>query len=54
MGKLPFYTINGIAFGWIIKSLSKTLKILKETKQAYKIKLFNNFYYAVVIIFVIL
>lgn len=49
MAKIPFYATNGVAFAWILKSLAKTIIVLKKTKQAFKITLFNNFYYAVLI-----
>lgn len=51
MSRVPFYAVNAVAFLWIIRSLTKTIKILKKTKQTFKLNLFNNFYYAVVIIF---
>lgn len=54
MARVPFYVVNGIAFFWILKSLTKTIKVLKKSKQSFKLKLFNNFYYAVLIIFGIL
>ena len=54
MARMPFYIANAVAFFWILKSLNKTIMILKKTKQAFKLKLFNNFYYAVLIIFAIL
>jgi len=54
MAKVPFYSVNAVAFVWILKSLTKTIKILKKTKQTFKTKLYNNFYFAVIITFVIL
>ena len=51
MARVPFYAVNAVAFLWIIKSLTKTIKVLKKSKQTFKLNLFNNFYYAVVIIF---
>jgi hypothetical protein len=49
MAKSPFYIVNAVAFLWILKSLTATISILKKTKQTFKLKLFNNFYYAVLI-----
>lgn len=54
MARLPFYVVNVVAFLWILKSLNTTIMILKKTKQTFKLKLFNNFYYAVLIVFAIL
>ena len=54
MLKLPFYIINAVAFVWILKSLRNTIKILNQTKQSFKTRLFNNFFFAVIIIFAIL
>jgi hypothetical protein len=54
MARMPFYIANTVAFFWILKSLNKTIMVLKKTKQTFKLKLFNNFYYAVLIIFAIL
>lgn len=54
MARAPFYTVSGISLGWIVKSLSKTITVLRKTKQVYKLRLFNNFYYAVVFISAIL
>lgn len=51
MARAPFYAANGVAFAWIIKSLAKTINIIKKTKQSFKLRLFNNFYYAVLITF---
>ena len=47
MLKLPFYIINAVAFVWILRALTNTIKILNQTKQSFKTKLFNNFFYGV-------
>lgn len=47
MLKLPFYIVNTVAFVWILKSLTNTIKILNQTKQSFKTRLFNNFFYGV-------
>jgi hypothetical protein len=51
MARAPFYAVNAAAFLWILKSLNKTIIVLKKSRQAFKLKLFNNFYYAVLITF---
>ena len=50
MAKIPFYAVNIVAFVWIFRALKKTISILTKTKQSFKLKLFNNFYFAVMII----